>query len=123
MNKFEFADRASNVPRKPVTRRLSESSARPSPEIEDNLYPTDTVDDYSSTHRPKGQTYGSERDEAPLPDNPAPLSSALGVPTLLKEPPHERDAQPQPDNPAPLSSALGLPTLLKDPTHERDPHA
>ena len=87
MNKFEFADRA--VERTAETR--DEKAERIIREAESRnrrqSLPTDTVDDYSSTHRPKGQTYSSERDEPPLPDNPAPLSSALGVPTLLKSRP------------------------------------
>ena len=63
----------------------------------------------------------SAGDSWPHADDAAPFSSALGLPTLINEPPHQRDPRPQADNPAPLSSALGIPTLLKEPRHARDP--
>ena len=63
----------------------------------------------------------SAGDSWPHADDAAPFSSALGLPTLINEPPHQRDPRPQADNPAPLSSALGIPTLLKESPHERNP--
>ncbi len=66
-----------------------------------------------------GQGTSADSDLSVPPDNPAPLSSALHIPTLLDEsdPSDASKSEVTPDNPAPLSSALHIPTLL----HESDP--
>ena len=58
--------------------------------------------------------------EASPADNPAPLSSALHLPTLVKDRRGAVDSHVEPDNPAPLSSAIGLPTLAKEPPRGDD---
>jgi len=74
---------------------------------------------YSSSDR--DSTLGGNRTSAGnekrvTPDDPAPLSSALHIPTLLDEshPPGTSKSEVHPDDPAPLSSALHIPTLLDE---------
>jgi hypothetical protein len=66
-----------------------------------------------------GHATSVDSDLSVPPDNPAPLSSALHIPTLLDEsdPSGASKSEVPPDNPAPLSSALHIPTLL----HESEP--
>ncbi len=57
-------------------------------------------------------------------DNPTPLSSALGMPTLSRAVPRSKVFTVPPraslvDNPTPLSSALGIPTLIRSSSARR----
>ena len=108
MNRFEFADQGPEM-RAQTAGERAERLARESESRRDF-----EVESRRSSVR-EGDRFVSETAGATLvPDDPAPLSSALGIPTLLKETPHERDPRPRPDNPAPFSSLLRLPVLLDE---------